>query len=52
VGDLENNITRELQTKNNYLAKENEELKLKLRQLSAETTKIPDIENRLALTLG
>jgi hypothetical protein len=41
-----------LQTKNNFLLKENEDLKGRLRQLTAETGKLPDIENRLALTLG
>lgn len=40
-----------MQFKNN-IAKENEELKMKLRQLSQEAGRVPDIENRFALTLG
>jgi hypothetical protein len=36
-------VIRDLQNKNIYLSKENEEMKIKMRQLTVEANKVPDL---------
>lgn len=43
MNDLDNNVIRELQNKNAYFSKENEELKYKIKQLTSEASKLPEL---------
>lgn len=45
-------MARDLQNKNAYLLKENEDLKLKLKQIMLEANKVPELENKFTLILN
>ena len=42
-------INRDLQTKIQFLTSENEELKVKLKQVTNEVNKIPEFESKFAM---
>jgi predicted RNase H-like nuclease (RuvC/YqgF family) len=47
--EYENTISRDLQTKITFISQENEDLKLKVRQLTGEVNKIPEFESKFAM---